>query len=292
MNKFNNLRDLITVVVILYKEDVGTVKNCLENIKNFKVIIIDNANDNNLKKKLCNDYKFYKYILNKKNIGFASAAHQGVNECNSDYIFFLTADCLISEESIILLLETKKKYNDCYITSPTFYDEKNNLTYNGGPLPENGNKSLPLKLEGDTCVEAVITTAILFKVDEIKKIGSIDSNFFIYFQDDELCRRIKENKKSVIQVYNSKAKHVHGNLKINNRYKRIFVRNFHFTFDELYYYFKNNTHHKILNVTRKKIYKYFIKIFLNLILLRFEKSIYYFSKTLAYLKFIKKTGKF
>ncbi len=110
--------------------------------------------------------------------------------------------------------------------------------------------------------------------------------------DDELCRRIKQNKKSVIQVYNSKAKHAHGNLKIDNRLKRIFFRNYHFTFDELYYYFKNNTHNKILNETRKKTYKYFIKIFINLILLRFEKSIYYFSKTLAYLKFIRKTGKF
>ena len=108
MNKFNNLRDLITVVIILYKEDVETVKNCLKNIKNFKVIIIDNANNNNLKEQLCSDYKFYKYILNKKNIGFASAAHQGINECNTDYIFFLGADCLISEEDIILLLETKK----------------------------------------------------------------------------------------------------------------------------------------------------------------------------------------
>ena len=90
MDKFSNLRDLITVVVILYKEEAEIIKKCLGNITNFKVIIIDNANDNNLKDKLCNEYKFYKYILNKKNIGFASAAYQGINECDTDYIFFLT----------------------------------------------------------------------------------------------------------------------------------------------------------------------------------------------------------
>ena len=287
MNKFNNLRDLITVAIILYKEDAETVKNCLKNIKNFKVIIIDNANNNNLKEKLCSDYKFYKYILNKKNIGFASAAHQGINECNTDYIFFLGADCLISEEDIILLLETKKKYNDCYITSPTFYDERKNLTYNGGPLPENGDKLLPLKLEGDTCVETVLTTAALFKVDEIKKIGSLDVNFFLYFLDDELCRRVKKNKKSVIQVYNSKAKHVHGNLKINNRYKRIFVRNYHFTCDELYYYFKSNNHHEKYKIIKKKLPKYLFKVFLNFFFLRIEKGIYYLAKILAVIKFNK-----
>ncbi len=292
MNKLNHYQEKITVVVILYKEKFETIISCLRNIKNFKTIIIDNANDKDLKKRLNTNHSFYKYILNEKNIGFASAAYQGINECETEYIFFLTADCLISEENIFLLLEAKNKYKDCYLTSPTFYDEKDNLTYNGGLLPENGDKSSPLKLEGDACVESVITTAVLFNVEEIKKIGSIDKNFFIYFMDDELCRRIRQNKKSVIQVYNSKAKHVHGNLKIDNKLKKIFFRNYHFTFDELYYYYKNDINNSKLKEIKKKFYKYIVKIFLNLLILRFEKSVYYFSKTLAYFKFVKKTGKF
>ena len=199
---------------------------------------------------------------------------------------------LIFSLIIYFHLEAKNKYKDCYLTSPTFYDEKDNLTYNGGLLPENGDKSSPLKLEGDACVESVITTAVLFNVEEIKKIGSIDKNFFIYFMDDEICRRIRQNKKSVIQVYNSKAKHVHGNLKIDNKLKKIFFRNYHFTFDELYYYYKNDSNNSKLKEIKKKFYKYIVKIFLNLLILRFEKSVYYFSKTLAYFKFVKKTGKF
>ena len=166
MNKLNHYQEKITVVVILYKEKFETIISCLRNIKNFKTIIIDNANDKDLKKRLNNNHSFYKYILNEKNIGFASAAYQGINECETEYIFFLTADCLISEENIFLLLEAKNKYKDCYLTSPTFYDEKDNLTYNGGLLPENGDKSSPLKLEGDACVESVITTAVLFNVEE------------------------------------------------------------------------------------------------------------------------------
>ena len=92
MSKLDNYIEQITVVVILYKEEFQTVVNCLNNIKNFKIIIIDNANDKNLKQKLIPRYNFYKYILNKKNIGFASAAYQGINECITDYAFFLTAD--------------------------------------------------------------------------------------------------------------------------------------------------------------------------------------------------------
>ena len=288
MSQLKLFQNEITVLIILFKEEYKMINSCLNNIKNFKIIIIDNANDKNLKKKILEKYKIYKYILNKKNIGFASAACQGINLCDTNHMLFLTADCYLTQENIFYLYEAKKKYSNCMITSPTFYDEKGVLTYNGGPLPENGNKSLPIELEGDVCVESVITTAILFNVDELKKIGSIDPNFFIYYMDDELCRRIKIKKKSIIQVFKSKAIHKHGNLKVTGNLNKIFVRNFHFTYDELYYYYKNSTHQKKVKIFKKKINKYIFKFFLNLLFLKLEKSTYYLSKTLAYFKFILK----
>ena len=288
MSQFKSFQSEITVLMILFKEEYKMVSSCLNNIKNFKVIIIDNANDEDLKKKISSEFKIYKYILNKKNIGFASAAHQGISLCETSHMLFLTADCYLTEENIFFLYEAKKKYLNCMITSPTFYDEEGYLTYNGGPLPENGSKSVPLKQEGDSCVEAVITTAVLFNINEIKKIGSIDPNFFIYYMDDELCRRIKANNKSIVQVYKSKAIHKHGTLKVAGKFNKIFVRNFHFTYDELYYYYKNNTHHSKIKIFKKKTSKYFFKIFINIFLFRFDKSVYYFSKTLAFLKFILK----
>tara|TARA_B100001027_G_scaffold214351_1_gene186420 strand:- start:812 stop:1159 length:348 start_codon:yes stop_codon:yes gene_type:complete len=107
--------------------------------------------------------------------------------------------------------------------------------------------------------------------------------------DDDLCRRIKLHKKSVVQVFNSKAIHKHGTLKVSGNLNKIFVRNFHFTFDELYYYFKNNTHLEKVRILKKKLPKYLFKTFLNLLLFRFEKSVYYLSKILAFLKFILKS---
>jgi len=288
MNKIDSFQNQITILMILYQEDHEMVSNCLKNIKNFKIIIIDNANNDILKKKITKEFKIYKYILNDKNIGFASAANQGINQCDTTHMLFLNADCLLTENNIYLLYEAKNKYQDCLIVAPTLYDENNNLTYNGGMLPESGHKSLPLNLDGDSCVETVITTAILFKISELKEIGSIDTNFFIYFVDDELCRRAKAHKKAIIQVFNSKAIHNHGDLKVNGKYNKIFIRNFHFTFDELYYYYKNNAHTKKLQTLKKKIYKYFIKTILNLFLFRFSKCVYYFSKILAYLKFVLK----
>ena len=47
----NSSTNEITITIVLYKEKTNLVFKCLENIKNFKIIIVDNANNVSLKKK-------------------------------------------------------------------------------------------------------------------------------------------------------------------------------------------------------------------------------------------------
>ncbi len=277
----------LSILIILYEEDLETIIKCLEKIKDYRIIIIDNANNRSLKNEIIKKFKIYKYFLNKKNIGFSKAANQGILECNTEYLFILGADCLISNHDIEQLMLAKEKYKDCFLTSPTFYDIKGSHDYNGGPLYEDNFNNKILKNSGDTCVNAVLTTAVLFKISDIKDIGLFDEEFFLYFLDYDLCRRIKNINKSVIQVYKAKAIHTHGQLKIRNKLKKIFFRNYFFDYEELYYLYKNNLHEQKYRNTKKKIPKFIFKLVLNFLIVRFDKFTYYLSKTLAYYKFKK-----
>jgi N-acetylglucosaminyl-diphospho-decaprenol L-rhamnosyltransferase len=275
----------LSILIILYEENLEIINKCLEKIKDFKIIIIDNANDKSLKKEIIKNFKIYKYFLNEKNIGFSKAANQGILECDTEYLFILGADCLISHSDIEQLILAKEKYKNCFLASPTFYDSTGNLTYNGGPLHEDGAKNKILKNSGDVCVNAVLTTAVLFKVKDIINIGLFDEQFFLYFLDDDLCRRIKNINKSIIQVYSAKATHAHGQLKVKNKFKRIFFGNFYFYYEELYYLYKINSHQHKYNHLKKKIPKFLVKLIINFLIFRFDKSVYYLSKTLAFYKF-------
>jgi len=194
---------------------------------------------------------------------------------------------LISNKDISILLKSHKKYENCFIAAPTYYDEESNLSYNGGCLPEKNSKMDILNLEGDVCVETVLTSVILFKRKDILEIGLYDENFFLYYLDFELCRRIIGKKKSIIQIFDAKVQHVHGQLKVKNQLKKIFIRNYNFTFDELYYFFKIKKHYERLNNLKKKLTNYIIKSIINFFLLRFDKSVYYLSKVIAFYKFNK-----
>jgi len=277
----------LTIIIVLYEEEKNLVFQCLENIKNFKIIIVDNAANMFLKKNIEEKYKIYKYILNKKNCGFTKAANQAIKQCDTKYILNLNADCFIKNEDVLKLIKSHKQYKNCFITTPTFYDKESKLSYNAGFFAEKNYEKDILNLEGDVCVETVLGTAILFKKADIFELGLLDENFFMYYEDDDLCRRIKQKKMSVIQIFDAKAQHVHGQIKVKNFLKRIFIRNYHFTYDELYYYFKISKHHEKYKYLKKKLPNYIIKSVVNLLTLRLSQSMYYFAKVKAFHNFKK-----
>ena len=282
---------IITIIIILYQESYDQLKNCLKNINNFKIIIIDNDGNKELKKKIESEFTIYKYVLNKKNIGFSKAANQAVAIVDTPYILNFQADCMIENSDIEKFYQSFQKYKGAMLISPTFY-ENNEQTYNGGLLHENKIDQKTLVTEGDICVESVLGSVIFFKKDYFQKIGGFDESFFLYFVDFDFCRKILKLQNSIVQTYDIKVEHSHGRLKVKNRLKKIYIRNYHFTYDELYYYYKINQHIKIFNNLKKKILSYKIKIIVNLLLLRLDKLIYYYARISAFNKFkklIKKT---
>ena len=281
----NNLYKEITIVLVLYEEEFKLINQCLENIKNFNIVIIDNAGNKRLKQKINKKFDITKYVLNPKNVGYSKAVNQGINLCFTDYVFVYQADCMMSIKSIEILFNAHKKYNNCFLVSPTTYDINSNLTFNGSPLPEKNLGDNVIYLEGDICVDTIVTAAYLFKKKDMVNIGFFDENFFLYFLDKDFCRTVNNEKKSIIQVFDSKTIHVHGSLKVKNPFKKIFFRNYYFTFDELYYYYKINKHHKIFDKLKKKLPNYWIKFLFNILILRFDKSIKYIALILAFFKF-------
>ena len=278
----------ISITIVLYQENISIISKCLEKLINFKIIIIDNAGDYKLKKIINDRFNINKYVVNKKNVGFSKAANQAIKLCSTDFILNIEADCVIEAKDIFILFNSLKKYDNCFMVTPTFYDEKSNLSYNGGPLPEKNIPMEVLNLKGNTCIDTPLTAAILFKKQDFIDIGLFDEDLFIYFPDFELGRRLNKIKKPIIQIFEAKALHTMGTLKIKNNSKKIIFRNYYFTLDELMYYFKTNNHQKKYFELKKKIPSLFFKGVLNLIFFNFNKFLKCFSRILAFYQFNKK----
>ena len=139
---------------------------------------------------------------------------------------------------------------DCGLVSPTTYDEKGNLTYNSGYFPEKGMKDEPVLIEGDICVNTVLGSSMLISKKLFQELEGFDEFLFLYFSDDELCKRI--NKKiSVIQSLIQKLFILMEFQKLVTLLKG-YLREFHYTFDEMYYYYKLKIENNIINKNKKR----------------------------------------
>ena len=54
----------LTIIIVLFEEKKDLLFKCLENIKNFKIVIIDNAANSKLKSEAANKFNIEQCILN------------------------------------------------------------------------------------------------------------------------------------------------------------------------------------------------------------------------------------
>ena len=282
----NNLTE-ITICMVLYDESEEIILKTLEKIKNFKIIIIDNKGDKKLKKKITSKFDISTYYLSNTNLGFSKGFNKAISFCETRFAFIKNADCYIDEDNILKLYNYLKSNINCGVVSPTSYDEKENLTFNAGNLPEKDNYDQILKVEGNVCAEKVLGSSMFVRTEDFLKVGLFNENLFIYFSDDDLCKKMKTINKHTVQLYESNCIHVHGISKVKNKFNKIYLRELYFTLDELIY-FKDINKNKV-NRLKSKITNYFIKILLSLLTLNISNFIKYYARIYAYLKFIKKT---
>ena len=124
----NTLKNKITIIIVLYREDYQILYQTLDKIRDFKKIIIDNSNNAVLKNEVEANFEIEKYILNKENTGFSAGYNQGIKLCETDFLLILNPDCIMDNKSIAKLYEKLNQNNDCFLTTSTSYNENNELT--------------------------------------------------------------------------------------------------------------------------------------------------------------------
>ncbi len=85
----------ISVIIPVYKKTEMVLKNLKHNMKyieRYEIIVIDDASQEGIKKKINARYPRVKVIVNDTNKGFAPTVNIGIEEAKSDYVMLLNSD--------------------------------------------------------------------------------------------------------------------------------------------------------------------------------------------------------
>jgi len=106
----------ISVILLLYKTPKKLLKN-LEKYRKFKILILDQSNDEELKKWVKNKFKKVQFFGSlDKNVGFAKGINFLVKKVKTKFFLCTQPDVLISDNSIKILKMTLVSNNNCIIS--------------------------------------------------------------------------------------------------------------------------------------------------------------------------------
>ena len=245
----------ISIIILLYNTPIKKIQNLL-NYKDFNLLILDQSNDYTTKyklNKLLPRISYYK--VTKDNNGFAKGINFLTKKVKTKYFLCTQIDVLIKKRSIIELKNVFLRKKDCAISIPNF-------TY---------NKKLSTSSKNFLKVNRFIGAVFLTEKKKFNKIGKFDENFFFYWEDEDLSKRLEKlDNYNIYKCVNAYAKHISGSSTIATNKSR-FIRLSNFKFGE--YYFQNKFDKlKIIKVIREPL---LLIIFIFFSIVTFQKSLFY-----------------
>lgn len=223
----------LSIIIVNYR-GWKRLKECLDELVSFtgripgiEVIIVDNNSSDSIIDEFKSNYPDFVFILNKVNGGFANGCNLGSARARGDYFLFLNPDTVATEGEVKRLLERAEKYPENYITSCRQINENGKESKVIGLFPGFGTLTGPgraiykvlysKKVAGKTAEKDnlinpdwVSGSVMMIKKEIFLKIGGFDEDFWMYFEDVDLCKRVRGTSGKIAFCNNITIEHNHG----------------------------------------------------------------------------------
>jgi hypothetical protein len=198
-------RSLKVSIIILNWNGGEDILECLKSVKDidypdYEIIVVDNGSTDNSVEEIKRTFPDIKLIQNDKNLGFPEGANVGIRAAAGGYIMLLNDDTVVARNILKDLVEAMGSNANIGIAGPMilYHNEPDKIWSAGGRLNFLGyashigkglnkelfNKSYP--------VDYITGCAVLIKKEVIDKIGLLDPEYFLYFEDADFCLRAKK----------------------------------------------------------------------------------------------------
>ncbi len=272
-----------TIIIVTYNSS-SVIGRCLQSIPpSILVYLVDNASTDTTVQIVKETKPDAKIIENRKNIGFGCANNLALLKVQTEFAMLLNPDTVLYNDTILNLENVADTYKDAAIIAPImfFEDGKPQIMYKNSVFKrEKEKKKSNILPEGDICTECLSGAAMLIKVKMFKKIGFFDPKIFLFYEDDDICLKARQQGFALILTPNAKLIHLMGKSSpITN--KSIYFKNWHMMWSRLYLEQKYNGKAKANNLAVKELVKQSIKAIGHMLSFNNDKIIKSFARLMA-----------
>ena len=232
----------VSVIIVNYKTP-KLLKSCINSIYdktvgvNFEIIVVDNNSSDGSDKLIQTHFPDVIYVQSESNLGFGKGNNFGLKRARGRNIFFLNSDTLLINNAIKILSdyldlnsrvgvcggnlfsENLKNVHSFSLTFPGIYTELDDI-FKGKLSKIKKLKKIQYNTEDHPIPVAYICGAnMMIKASVLDDVGVFDPDFFMYFEETELCFRINKKGYDIINLPNAKIVHLEGASQISLKSK-------------------------------------------------------------------------
>lgn len=210
----------LSIIIVTYNSD-DTLGNCLESILNqnlprstFEVIVVDNGSQDESVETARSHKLRPSVIAWGRNLGFGIGNNLGVQFSNTPLLVFVNPDSILKPNALFNLLNhfDNNKINlgivggqlsDSEVNIRPYPSPKSLLSYHRGSF-KTINKSGLIDLPW-VCGAFLSIPKSIFQ-----SIGGFDEDYFLYYEETDLCKKVMESGHRVCMATDVRAEHLGG----------------------------------------------------------------------------------
>lgn len=274
-SQFSEFDYAISVIIVTYNSS-GEIDECLHSLipqvksLNGEIVIVDNASKDDTLEKIQSEAENYPDITtieNRQNVGFSLANNQGLEVARGEHILILNPDTIVLPDSVKILLETLRNDDGLGAVAPQLLWPDGHIQRSCRRFPNHWDvvtHGLGLNLiwpksrffnawkMGDFDhaaqreVDQPAAAALLVRGTLLRELKGFDDQFPMFFNDVDLCRRIKSKGYKILFNPFARVVHFGGSTVLKNRTKMMISSHISFfRYLEKYY---DRLHQQIFNL--------------------------------------------
>jgi len=189
------------------KKDLGECIESLENSSyaNHIIVVIDNGSTDGSTAYVQERFTRVQVIALNENRGYAGALNVGIEYAlavGAEYVFVLNNDTIVPPDTIARLVQTMESDPKIGIASPkVLFHNHPEIVYNLGqrryplaplPLDFGYHKKDRAAYVGIMNFDYVSGCSMLIRASIFQQIGLFDISYFMYYEDSDFCRRVRD----------------------------------------------------------------------------------------------------
>jgi GT2 family glycosyltransferase len=208
-------------IVILNWNQWEITAQCLHSIAkldypDFGVILVDNASDSPAPAEITAILPDTVLIRNPANFGFGKGNNPGIRQAmdsGAEFVWLLNNDTVVMPDTLRRLIDkiSESEKNGAAGTEILDFDHKTVLVWGGGKVNMRRFYTCNLRAANPSVRPDYLTAAsLLLRTEALKETGLFDENFFMYWEDVDLCFRLKQNGWTLAVADGAKILHLEG----------------------------------------------------------------------------------